>query len=653
MGTSTRLSWIKTLVAPLLVSLLAVTIFLTCYQFDNKYTTNTPQARNGLLTLTEESLEQYPVIFLIEGWHAYSGLSTPAEIDSASLQPIKTVAIGQYTGLNFGNPEASPHGSATLSLTISLPEEPHLYALEIPEIYSSYWLYVNNDLVTGMGDPSNQAAEGLTGNRTITFMANGTTQITLAMSDYSHIYSGLVYPPSFGEPDAVQSLLSSRIVIRTAVIVFAGGLALFYLAVGLIMAFRKVHGVSIFIFYGLLCLCFVGYTCYPVVKTLTASGLWWYTLESFCYCAMLLLVMSLQMKLCEVKAKIARAGLVLGGIVCVCALFTSMIGQSGETVQRVWSNIIQLYFIFCAAYLTLSAIYGIARQKAQNTIMLCGALVFDVALIIDRVLPDHEPILTGWFTEWAGLVLVICMGILIAQSVLEQDRKRQALEDNIANMQLLMDTQMSYYPFVIDQAERTRAARHDLRHHLVAIRSFSTTQDFSGLTAYLEEYESGADSQFAPVIFCEHPILNMQISNFSAQIKDKKIRFVANLDMPQDHAITDPDLFVIVANLLENAQEATMFIPESSRSIEIRITRAPGSLIISVDNSFDGQIELRGNLLLSRKRLNQEGIGTASVRKIAQSYQGSASYRWEQTEGGHQFSADVILPYVQSSTSSK
>ena len=108
--------------------LLTITFFLTmglftaAYRFDNKYTTQSVQPINGILFYTPEKTDP---VYLINGWEYYQGrLLTPENFISDLPLPDNYVYIGQYSGMESGNPEASPHGSATYRLTLSLPETP-------------------------------------------------------------------------------------------------------------------------------------------------------------------------------------------------------------------------------------------------------------------------------------------------------------------------------------------------------------------------------------------------------------------------------------------------------------------------------------------------------------------------------------------------
>lgn len=63
----------RQLLALLLAVVLGSALCLSLYVWDNKYTRPGAQPMDGLLTLTDEELEQTDLHFLIHGWAFYPG----------------------------------------------------------------------------------------------------------------------------------------------------------------------------------------------------------------------------------------------------------------------------------------------------------------------------------------------------------------------------------------------------------------------------------------------------------------------------------------------------------------------------------------------------------------------------------------------------
>ena len=195
----------RQLLALLLAVVLGSALCLSLYVWDNKYTRPGAQPMDGLLTLTDEELEQTDLHFLIHGWAFYPGvLLTPEEWTAHGTEHYMIyTSIGEHT--RFDQPDGvTPHGYGTYVLTLELPEDPAQYGLELPEIYSAYRLYLNGNLELQVGEPDLEHYQPRTQNRMVTFTGSGFTTILLAVRDDSHFYSGLVYPPALGTPLAVN-----------------------------------------------------------------------------------------------------------------------------------------------------------------------------------------------------------------------------------------------------------------------------------------------------------------------------------------------------------------------------------------------------------------------------------------------------------------
>ena len=182
----------------LCVIVFSVALFLLSYRFDNKYTRPGPQPENGLLMLDDETINDHPLVFLIQGWEFFRGRLLSPEDFMVYQQPDEHVYIGQYGGFEGGNPERSPHGSATYRLNILIPEDPATYTLELPEIFSAYILYINGVKAEQFGNPDPVSYHPQTGISSVSFLARERVEIILAVSDFSHMYSGMVHPPAFG-----------------------------------------------------------------------------------------------------------------------------------------------------------------------------------------------------------------------------------------------------------------------------------------------------------------------------------------------------------------------------------------------------------------------------------------------------------------------
>ena len=176
---------LRTVIAFFISTVCFSLILFFFYKKDNKYTDNCLQPISGVLCLDENSLKD-DLFYLTNQWQFYPEASlTPDDFKQGLPDiPMEFITIGKYNDFSMGNKEKSPYGAAAYRLCIELPEKSRVYSLYLPEIFSSYRLYVNDTLLAVMGNPDNGQRE--TGIKTISFSAKGPTEILIQTANHSH-----------------------------------------------------------------------------------------------------------------------------------------------------------------------------------------------------------------------------------------------------------------------------------------------------------------------------------------------------------------------------------------------------------------------------------------------------------------------------------
>ena len=117
-------------------------------------------------------------------------------------------------------------------------------------------------------------------------------------------------------------------------------------------------------------------------------------------------------------------------------------------------------------------------------------------------------------------------------------------------------------------------------------------------------------------------MINSIIFYFATQAKNHEIDFDANLSITEDMAMNDLELSILFGNLLENAIEACIEQQHAKRRVIIKGKGDAHSLIVTIDNTCDNEIERnkKGELLTTKPDGN--GIGVNSAKKIVERYNG-------------------------------
>lgn len=216
------------------------------------------------------------------------------------------------------------------------------------------------------------------------------------------------------------------------------------------------------------------------------------------------------------------------------------------------------------------------------------------------------------------------------------DARENALQLENENQRLAMQT--AQYQSLRDHIEETRRAKHDLRQHLHLISSYLEHGRDQDLKEYIDRYGESLhlDSNKR---YCENEVANTVVQFYAEQAEAVGIEVVFNLQIPQQISISEPDLCILIGNLLENAVNACKKNLDKSPVIRMN-TKLMGSrsFIVTLDNYPSQQPKEKNGRLLSSSR-NNIGIGTESIRSIANHYSGQVKFEWK----NNTFYSAVIL----------
>ena len=248
---------------------------------------------------------------------------------------------------------------------------------------------------------------------------------------------------------------------------------------------------------------------------------------------------------------------------------------------------------------------------------------------------------------------------IVSELVLEQ---RKTLELQQKNYQLSM--QSLQYENLQTKITEARRARHDVRHHISLLQKYMQEQDYEALAEYLQQYQKSIPDD-VPISYCENVAVNAVLLYFAQVAKNEEIEYEVRVSLPKETGMEDADLSVLFGNLLENAldaceeeiekiqkgqsaqseqklQEAEKtqdgqihLYGETEKSnvgkVIINASQKGQALCVTVDNTFSGKLrqDREGRLLSTKHR--GSGMGTESVKMIAEKYHGVC--RFEVADG--------------------
>ena len=157
------------------------------------------------------------------------------------------------------------------------------------------------------------------------------------------------------------------------------------------------------------------------------------------------------------------------------------------------------------------------------------------------------------------------------------------------------------------------------------IKHYVQESDLPSLESYLNKYIKAMDTD-ASLNICENSYFNAIIQYYYSLAKQKDIKVELAFDLPQDLSLPETDTAVLLGNMFENALEACERQTGGQRFIRAKGALISGNMLaITIKNSFDHEIHKSGDAFISSKR-DAKGIGTESIRIIAERYNGIAKF---------------------------
>jgi len=169
--------------------------------------------------------------------------------------------------------------------------------------------------------------------------------------------------------------------------------------------------------------------------------------------------------------------------------------------------------------------------------------------------------------------------------------------------------------------DETHALRHEMRHHIEVLKALCREGNIQRLSDYVENI--GGKISDAPGRYTDHALVNALVSSCAEQAKRLAADFEAVVWLPEQIAIDDTDLAVLLSNMIDNALEALAAIPDAEdrlMRLKVEIFEDTG-LFVSCANSFAGELK-RGEHreLLSTKAGEGHGFGLKAMHRVAEKY---------------------------------
>lgn len=257
-----------------------------------------------------------------------------------------------------------------------------------------------------------------------------------------------------------------------------------------------------------------------------------------------------------------------------------------------------------------------------TVIILTSIILFNAWNNIEVPLTT-QILLNGFLFVFSLIILITGITMIIMAKRRTKEEVPDKIEDYSMDRQLAL--QIKQYEALAEKIKTAKLQRHDMRYHLAALKRLMNDDDTSRLNSYVDKLVR-SNPPYNDSVLCENSAVNVIAKHYLDLADENNIDSTIELSIPEKPGkIQDIDLCIIIGNLLENAIEACNKISESDRFIKLNAYMQYTTLVITMDNSFDGVVNEIDGVFYSNKH-NGEGIGLSSIHAIVAKYGGGAKF---------------------------
>ena len=317
-----------------------------------------------------------------------------------------------------------------------------------------------------------------------------------------------------------------------------------------------------------------------------------------------------------------------------CIITAPFIIVKDKLSQLHWSLTVlaQAVMLFSIVTYFLRCVCPLCRKAAKNITTGWAPLIFvNVVFIITIILSSVFPVRLTGFDDPAFITFIfLSISILSVYPVIFSNIN--SLSE--AAMKRAVETQNELLLAQIEaetaQLSADSHSRHDRRHHNLVMLEYANNDDYESLKAYLRSLVESDNEVWGEVRYCENMTINTVLTVYERRAKENGISVTISAEGSRDLNVLPQDLVIVIANLFENAINATAKLKKNDKRIDILIKESSQRLVIKVENPC------RANLTFDETIY---GVGIRSVIATATKYEGMYDFT---VEDGI-FSAKIIL----------
>lgn len=310
--------------------------------------------------------------------------------------------------------------------------------------------------------------------------------------------------------------------------------------------------------------------------------------------------------------------------------------EKGNLIISYLINWFVMFAIFEPGYMFLKR-----KNEKMPIITLSGIAAYILLFVFEVIMIGYTTKLASDEKTTTVLILTLCgytfINLLAAYLIFKTAKNGEIKYENEILQQQSM-TQMTLYRDLLEKYEESQRTAHDFKRHLEILSGLIGDEERA--RKYFEEFIEKTE-KMKPQFKSKNAILDVIINHKILQAERKEIEFTVDYTDVDMSFISDMDVTIMLANVLDNAYEAVETLEKNRRQVRLIITKMSDFLLINISNSYDNVEQKPDGKFVTTKK-NHSGLGLKNVQKAVEKYDGI--YKAEVVED--KFKVKITIPMV-------
>lgn len=265
-----------------------------------------------------------------------------------------------------------------------------------------------------------------------------------------------------------------------------------------------------------------------------------------------------------------------------------------------------------------------SRRFLNNSGQLKMIVAYEIAAALNLTVINQARLSFSHVAWYLGIKLgasLLIHGILVYM-IYQSNQTIELLEYKWRSQTLAEQyvRQLRHYESYQKYTEKFRAFQHDYRSMMASLKTLIRQQQYDQAIELLDSIDDSIQERVqVHKAYSDNAVLDAMLQDFASICEENKIRYVFQVSVPQNTALSLLDAVRIFSNLVNNAVEACCKVPEVERFIEMTSMKGDGWTMLQAVNSFNGEVlEKDGILITTKTEKENHGLGIGNVNEVAE-----------------------------------